>query len=152
MKTTLIIILLFLGFDHIKAQQTNPDYDSTLAKELGADDYGMKSYVFCMLKTGSYTTDDKAFIDSCFSGHLQNIKRLVKEGKLIVAGPLGKNEKTYRGIFIFNVTTIEEAEELIQTDPAIKSNLLAADLYKWYGSAALPVYIETSDKIWKVGF
>ena len=152
MKTALIIVLLFLGFQQTIAQQTNPDYDSTLAKELGADDYGMKSYVFVMLKTGTNTTAEKEFIDSCFSGHLQNIKRLVNEGKLIVAGPLGKNENTYRGIFILNVKTIEEAEELIQTDPAINSNLLAADLYKWYGSAALPVYIETSDKIWKVGF
>jgi len=24
------------------------------------------------------------------------------------------------------------------------------ELYKWYGSAALPEYIEFSDKIWKV--
>ncbi|MBL1122766.1 MAG: hypothetical protein HND39_01345 [Ignavibacteriota bacterium] len=112
----------------------------------------MKGYVFVMLKTGTNTTTDEEFIDSCFSGHLQNIKRLVKEDKLIVAGPLGKNENKYRGIFILDVSTIEEAEELIQTDPAINSKLLAADLYKWYGSAALPVYIETSDKIWKVGF
>lgn len=152
MKTALIIVLLFLGIHQTKAQQTNPDYDSTLAKKLGADDYGMKGYVFVMLKTGTNTTTDKVFIDSCFSGHLQNIKRLVKEDKLIVAGPLGKNENKYRGIFILDVSTIEEAEELIQTDPAINSKLLAADLYKWYGSAALPVYIETSDKIWKVEF
>ena len=152
MKTIMIIVSFFICVQQAFSQQTNPDYDSTLAKELGADDYGMKSYIFCILKTGTNTTDDKAFIDSCFYGHLQNIKRLVKEGKLIIAGPLGKNENSYRGIFIFNAATIEEAEELIQTDPAINSNLLAADLYKWYGSAALPVYIETSDKIWKIGF
>jgi uncharacterized protein YciI len=132
------------------AQTINPDYDSTLAQKLGADDYGMKSYVLAILKTGDNNTTDKSFIDSCFQGHMSNINRLVDEGKLIVAGPLGKNENSYRGIFIFNVRTIEEAEELVQTDPAINSGLLDVDLYKWYGSAALTVYLETSDKIWKL--
>lgn len=152
MKYFLNFIFMSLFIIPTMAQTQNPDYDSSLAKKYGADDYGMKKYFFVILKTGSNTTAEKAFIDSCFAGHLNNIKRLVEEGKLIVAGPLGKNDNSYRGIFILNVATIGEAEQLLQTDPAINSNLLAADLYNWYGSAALPVYIETSDKIWKVGF
>jgi len=152
MKTALIIIIFFLGVHQSIAQKTNPDYDSTLAIQLGADEYGMKNYIFVMLKSGDNKTTDKAFKDSCFTGHMNNINRLVDEGKLIIAGPFGKNDNSFRGIFILDVTTIEEAEELIQTDPAINSNILAADLYEWYGSAALPVYIETSDKIWKIGF
>lgn len=149
MKYLLIIISFFFLVEFTTAQTVNPDYDSTLAKKLGADDYGMKSYVFVILKTGTNTTTDKAFIDSCFSGHMANIISLVNEGKLIVAGPLGKNDNAYRGIFIFNVPTIEEAEDLVQTDPAINSKLLDADLYSWYGSAALPEYLETSLKIGK---
>lgn len=133
-------------------QKTNPVYDSTLAKSLGADDYGMKKYVLVMLKTGSNITTDKAFIDSCFAGHMTNIGRLVETGELIVAGPLGKNDQSYRGIFILNVISIEKAEELLQTDPAISSKLLDAEVYNWYGSAALPAYLPVSDKIWKVGF
>lgn len=133
-------------------QKTNPSYDSTLAEKYGADERGMKSYVLVILKTGSSTTADKAFIDSCFSGHMNNINRLVKSGQLIVAGPLGKNENTYRGIFILNTMTLEEAAELMQTDPAIKEKLLEPILFKWYGSAALPAYLEVSDKIWKKGF
>lgn len=131
------------------SQTLNPDYDSTLAQKLGADDYGMKRYVLAILKTGSNTTTDQAFIDSCFRGHMNNIMRLVEEEKLIIAGPLGKNKNTYRGIFIFNVPTIEEAEQLVLTDPAINSNLLEAELYSWYGSAALPVYLDAALKIGK---
>jgi len=146
----LLITVSFLVFVQIiTAQTVNPDYDSTLTKKFGADDYGMKSYVFVILKTGSNTTTDKAFIDSCFSGHMANIIRLVNEGKLVVAGPLGKNDNTYRGIFILNVSTIEEARELVQTDPAICSKLLDVDLYNWYGSAALPEYLEAAFKIGK---
>lgn len=133
----------------LKAQDINPNYDSTLAKSLGADEYGMKNYVMVILKTGSNKTNDKAFIDSCFEGHLKNIRRLLAENKLIVAGPFGKNENNYRGIFIFNVNSFEEANELLKTDPAVKEKLLSADLYKWYGSAALSTYLNTSDKIWK---
>jgi uncharacterized protein YciI len=144
-----MVISFFVFNQFITAQTVNPDYDSTLAKRLGADDYGMKGYVFVMLKTGGNTTTDKAFIDSCFAGHMANINRLVNEGKLIVAGPLGKNDNAYRGIFILNVTTIDEARELVQTDPAINSKLLDADLYKWYGSAALPEYLDAALKIGK---
>ena len=147
MRYLLLIVSFFVFVQLLSAQTVNPDYDSTLAKKLGADDYGMKSYVFAMLKTGTNTTTDKAFIDSCFSGHMANIVRLVNEGKLIVAGPLGKNDNAYRGIFIFNVVSIEEAEELVQTDPAINSGLLHPGLYNWYGSAALSQYLEAALKV-----
>jgi uncharacterized protein YciI len=128
----------------------NPNYDKILAQKLGADDYGMKSYVLVILKTGTNQTTDKNFINNSFIGHLENINRLVEDGKLIVAGPLKKNDTGYRGIFILNVTTLEEAEKLLQTDPAIKEGLLDAELYNWYGSAALSEYLEFSDKIWKL--
>lgn len=146
----LFVVVSFLVFVQLTfAQTANPEYDSTLAQKLGADDYGMKSYVLAILKTGSNTTTDKAFVDSCFSGHMANIIRLVNEDKLIVAGPLGKNDNTYRGIFILNVKTIEEAQELVQTDPTINSKLLDVDLYKWYGSAALPEYLDSALKVGK---
>lgn len=152
MKLLLTISLLTLFAVSALGQKTNPNYDSTLAKKYGADERGMKSYVLVILKTGSSTITDKAFIDSCFSGHMNNINRLVKSGQLIVAGPLGKNENTYRGIFILNTMTMEEAAELMQTDPAIKEKLLEPILFKWYGSAALPAYLDASDKVWKKGF
>lgn len=129
---------------------TNPNYNKELADKLGGDDYGMKSYFFVILKTGTNTTTDKEFISESFRGHLDNINRLVEEGKLIVAGPLGKNENNYRGIFILNnIKSIEEAVELLQTDPAIKNRLLDYEIFTWYGSAALPEYLPFSDKIWK---
>lgn len=128
---------------------SNPNYDAALASQLGADDYGMKGFVLILLKTGPNQSDDKEFISQSFRGHLDNINRLVEEGKLIVAGPMGRNDKAYRGIFILDVSSLEEAESLLQTDPAIKAGLLEAELYNWYGSAALSTYLEDSDKVWK---
>lgn len=128
----------------------NPKYDAALAEKLGSDDYGMKGYIFVILKSGTNKTTDQAVINEKFGGHMDNINRLVEEKKLVVAGPMGKNDKDYRGIFILsNVTTIEEAKTLLQTDPAIAAGLLDFEVYNWYGSAALSEYLEASDKIWK---
>lgn len=128
----------------------NPNYDQALADKLGGDEFGMKSYFLVILKTGTNTTTDKELISESFRKHLDNINRLVEEGKLIIAGPVGKNENNYRGIFILNnIKSIEEAKEILQTDHAIKNGLLDYEIYTWYGSAALPEYLPFSDKIWK---
>jgi hypothetical protein len=67
----------------------------------------------------------------------------------MVAGPIKKNDKAYRGIFILNVKTTEEANELLAKDPAIKEKLLEAELFQWYGSAALPMYLPYHNKVEK---
>lgn len=152
MKIYLILMICFLSFNPFYAQKPNPNYDADLAKELRADDYGMKYYVFVILKTGDSPPDDLELRQKSFAGHMQNIKRLVEEGILIVAGPFDSNELSYRGIFILDVDSIEKAGELLQTDPAIREGFLDTELIKWYGSAALSEYLEASNKIWKVGF
>lgn len=149
MNGFIMLFLLLTMATGVNAQSDNPKYDQKLAESLGGDDYGMKSYVLVILKTGTNKTTDKKLIDSLFNGHMANIGRLAALNKLVVAGPLKANEKTYRGIFIFNVATIEEANQLLITDPAVKSRLLDAELYQWYGSAALPVYLESHSKIEK---
>ena len=131
------------------AQSTDNEYDKALADSLEADQYGMKIYVLAILKTGETKIDDKEKVNELFKGHKDNINKLVEENKLIVAGPMVENEKNYRGIFILDVKTIDEAKELVKTDPAISSGILAVDFYNWYGSAALPVYLETAKKITK---
>ena len=147
MKRIIVVALLSVFSYQGRAQTDNPKYDKALADSLGGDDYGMKSYVLVILKTGANKIDTKETVDSLFRGHMANIGRLAAAGKLIVAGPLKRNERSYRGIFIFNVKTIEEANVLLSTDPAIKEKLLDAELFQWYGSAALPEYLKSHEKI-----
>lgn len=128
-------------------------YDEKLAEKLGSDEYGMKSYFYVVLKTGENKNQDKDSINTAFKGHMDNINRLVKEEKLIVAGPFGKNTDQYRGLFILNnVKSEEEAKAILETDPAIKAGYLTYSLYTWYGSAALPMYLPYSEKITKSKF
>ncbi|MES2747804.1 MAG: YciI family protein [Bacteroidota bacterium] len=135
MKTKYLLIAAFFALNTVYSQEVK--YDENLAKSLNADHRGMKNYVFCLLTTGSNTTATDQEKADLFKGHMDNIMRLAKEGKLATAGPFGKNDRNYRGIFIFNVTTIEEAKALVESDPAVKANLLEAELTLWYASAAL---------------
>jgi len=125
-------------------------FDPELAKRLGADERGMKMYVLCILKTGAKDAEIKGDErKKIFEGHFANIGRLADDGKLAVAGPFGKNDKSYRGLYIFNVATIEEAEKLVMLDPAVKAGVFVPDLTLWYGSAAMMVVNETHKRIEK---
>ncbi len=119
-----------------KIEIKEPVFDSSLAKKLGADDYGMKKYVMAFLREGENKNLDSVESANLQVAHLKNIIRLANEGKLIVAGPF-LDDQPVRGIFIFNVSSIEEAKKLTETDPAIRAGVLEMDLRPWYGSAAL---------------
>lgn len=145
-KLLLLIVLLTIGLDAF-SQTDNPKYDKALAEKLGADAYGMKSYMMVILKTGPNKIEDKAKLNELFKGHMNNINKLSSEGKLVVAGPFGKNDKDYRGIFIFNAKTAEQAIALLKDDPAIQEKLLEAEIIPWYGSAALGEYLKVHETI-----
>ena len=134
-----IAVFPLLLFSHFGiAQQTpNKDYDSTLAKKLGGDQIGMRMYVLAILKSGTATGLTQQQRDSIFAGHMKNINRLANEGKLLTAGPLEKNSQNYRGIYVFNVSTLEEGKQLVATDPAVQAKALDFDLFLWYGTAAM---------------
>jgi len=62
--------------------------------------------------------------------HLANINRLAEMKKLIAAGPFG-DDGNLRGIFVFRVASLQEAQELCATDPMIKIGRLAVELHPW---------------------
>lgn len=125
-------------------------FDAKLAERLGADERGMKTYVLCILKTGpNDATVQGEERKKIFAGHFANISRLAEEGKLAVAGPFGKNDRSYRGLYIFNVPTVEEAEKLVMLDPAVEAGVFVPELTPWYGSAAMMLVNETHRKIEK---
>ena len=137
--------------DEIKQQESNGEiaFDSLLAQKYGADTYGMKSYVMAFLKRGPNRSTDSLEVAQLQKAHLENIMRLANEGKLIIAGPF-LDDGDIRGIYIFDVKTIEEAQKLTETDPAIQNGSLIMELHPWYGSAALMAISEIHKQIEKV--
>ena len=157
MKETLLILTLLATIwscDSTKKAETPvaeviTGYDSLMASELGADPYGMRKYVIAFLKAGPERSQSKAEADSIQRAHLDNIKAMAKDGKLVLAGPFMDNSEI-RGIYIFAVESIEEAEKLTKTDPAILCGRLEMDLRPWYGSAGLMKINEIHRQISKI--
>jgi len=142
-------LILFSSFTNAQ----DKGFDQKLADSLGADQYGMKTYYLVILKKGKAEITDKVKKSELMKGHMENIGKLAKAGKLIVAGPMQeKNERDYSGIFILDAKTKEEAESLVLTDPSVKSGIFDVEIYKWYGSAALPLYLKSHDKVTKTKF
>lgn len=119
-------------------KSTDTAYDAELARALGADDYGMRSYVFVTLKTGPKDAEitDATERGALFEGHFANMGRLAEEGKLVLAGPF-MEAAPKRGLYIFDVPEITDAQALVETDPAVAAGIFIAEYDKYYGSAAL---------------
>lgn len=98
----------------------------------GDTTYTMRRYIMVFLMRGDRaTTYSKEELEKIQAGHMGNINRLAAEGKILVAGPFG-DDTDFRGIFIMDCETIEEAEELVGTDPAVKAGRLRAEYHPWW--------------------
>jgi uncharacterized protein YciI len=123
-------------------------YDAELAKSLGADKNGMRSYVLVLLKTGPNKIAPGEERTKMFQGHFANITRLANEKKLAVAGPLDQ-VNGMRGMFVFAVNSIEEAKALVATDPVIIQGEMVAEYHTFFSSAALMAVGDIHNKIQK---
>ena len=128
-----------------------PIFDSIKAQQYGADEYGMKKYVIAFLKKGPNRDLDSADAYNLQKAHMDNISKMATAGQLVLAGPFMTNSDL-RGIYIFNVETVEEARALTETDPAIKAGSLTMELLPWYGSAALMGVNEEHTRVAKTLF
>jgi len=126
----------------------NAAYDAELARSLGADDNGMKSYVLVILKTGPNKVADGPERDEMFRGHFANMNRLSAAGKLALAGPFDGVDG-WRGLFVFAVADIAEAQALVATDPVVVKGEMVAEYHAYYGSAALMLVRDAHARIAK---
>jgi uncharacterized protein YciI len=67
-------------------------------------------------------------VKKIMDGHMANINRLAKEGKLISAGPFDGGG----GIFIFKSNSIEQVREWLQTDPGVQANRWNVEVLPYY--------------------
>ncbi len=119
--TRLIILISIANSGTLLGQVNTPNAE-----------YEMKQYYFVLLTKGPHRNQDTSEVKRIQAGHLANIDRLHKEGKIDLAGPF-LDDTDWRGIFIFNVATEQEVKDLLQTDPAIASGRLSYIIHPWYG-------------------
>lgn len=146
-----IVFLPLQSNSQTKENDNTPAFDSTLAKQLNADDYGMRKYVMAFLRKGPNRSKDSTTAAQLQAAHMKNIQRMADEGMLSLAGPF-LDGSDLRGIYVFNVETVEEAKKLTETDPLIQSGGLVMELHPWYGSAGLMQLNQLHEKISRVKF
>lgn len=120
------LVSILLVINSFAQAETKPGKEKSAADKI-------EKYWFVLLKTGPKQDYDSVEKKKIFDGHMANIVRLYNEGIIKVAGPFGKNDLTWRGLFIFDCKTKEEAEKIAATDPAIAAGIFVVDIVPWYG-------------------
>jgi uncharacterized protein YciI len=136
MRYLLTICLFALSFSTLAQTSRNEKHKKTFkmaADKPGKDSITLKEYYFVMLVKGPDRDKikDTAIINKLQAGHMANMSRLADEGKLLVAGPFG-DDSNWRGIFILDCETQEEAEKLLASDPMIKAGRLGYEIHPWW--------------------
>jgi uncharacterized protein YciI len=91
-------------------------------------------YLFLLKKGPTWTPDTTPDVMELQEAHLANLKRLGDMGKLVINGPLLDSFATsgeIRGVGVLKAKSLEEAQELISTDPMVKVGRLIFELHAW---------------------
>jgi uncharacterized protein YciI len=99
-------------------------------------------FVGLIYKGEHWSPESTPKLEKLQEAHLANIQRLVAAGHMVMAGPFTDGDDL-RGLFFYNVGTIEEAEKLVNTDPAVKAGRLRVELHPWWGPKALAGLLAT---------
>ncbi|HEX9425029.1 MAG TPA: YciI family protein [Pyrinomonadaceae bacterium] len=88
------------------------------------------TYLALLTRGAKWTPEKTPATEELQKAHMANIIRLAGMKKLVVAGPFGDNGQL-RGIFVFKVSSLDEARTLTETDPAVQAGRLALDIHPW---------------------
>lgn len=129
MKSILLLVFIIAAFPAL-SQEEKREFE---VKE-GDTTFIMKKYFLCIYLRGDQATEySKEELEEIQKGHLANINKYAEEGKINIAGPFGDDTEK-RGILIFDVNTLEEAEKILAEDPAVKAGRLKYELHPWWGA------------------
>jgi uncharacterized protein YciI len=102
---------------------------------------GMHRYFLALLRRGPTWSPQKTPESVRLSeGHMANIHAMAAAGKLVVAGPFDTPDVDTRalaGIFIFDVPTLEEAQGLVDGDPAVRAGRFTVEILPWWSTEGL---------------
>ncbi|GAB4416824.1 MAG: hypothetical protein Kow002_02880 [Anaerolineales bacterium] len=110
------------------------EYNEKEAREF-AESMSMDIYHVFLLKKGpTWSPESTPEIAALQEEHLANLRRLTEMGKLVLNGPLLDSFSTsgeIRGIGVLKTDTLQEAQELISTDPMVEIGRLVFELHAW---------------------
>jgi len=110
------------------------EYDDKKAWQ-DAEEMGMTiNYVFLVKKGPKWSPESTPEISALQEAHLANYRRLAEMGKLAITGPFLDAfavSGEIRGMGVLKASSLEEAQELVSTDPMVKVGRLVFELHTW---------------------
>ncbi len=100
---------------------------------LGQDVESLKQYIYVLRPverlhdSAAWTEQDNAAV----SAHFQRLQEATASGKVILAGKTDEPDDTTFGIVIFEATNDAEAQEFMDSDPAIVGGVMSAELHPY---------------------
>jgi uncharacterized protein len=97
----------------------------------------MTVYYLRLLKKGPlWTAEETPELQRLQDAHIAYGRQLVEAGTLVLNGPL-LDEVDLRGVGIFRVGSLAEAQTLSDTDPAVQAGRLVSEIHPWMVSKAI---------------
>jgi uncharacterized protein YciI len=140
MKITLLSLVLLFALSCKDKKELKPETNATGKSsvynfETDSTVYSdeMKRFWLVLLKKGPNRNQDSVSRAKIQSAHLANITRLAKEGKIVMAGPIGV-ENDLQGIFLMNCNDSTEVAKFVNTDTAVLTGRLVMEYYPWWSA------------------
>jgi len=107
--------------------------------DIGPGGFEMTTYYVGFLYRGpKWTAEQTPETEALQKAHMANIQKMAEAGKLLVAGPF-TDGGDLRGLYVFRVGTMEEAQQLAATDPAVKAGRLRLEFHPWFAAKNIKV-------------
>jgi uncharacterized protein YciI len=135
----LVLLVLFFSGSLVAAGAVPSPPPEPKATPVEVGGYEMTTYYVGFLYRGpKWTPEVTPETTRIQEAHMANIRRMAEAGKLLVAGPFA-DDGTLQGMYVFQVGSMEEAEKLVQTDPAVQSGRLRFELHPWFAAKNIVV-------------
>lgn len=100
----------------------------------GDTTYVMKRYYMgFLMRVADKPKLDSSKVAEIQQAHLDYMSKNAESGALLIAGPFG-GDGDMRGVVIYDVGTKEEADSIINNDPAVKAGRLAIEVKPWWAA------------------
>ena len=129
MKQVLLALLLIAAGDAF-SQSHVYNIDSLQKEQKAFEKYGLHQYWLVLIRPGEtdFTDDIKKKV---MESHFANMKVLSEKGVLKLAGPMGKNDLGWSGIFVFDCL-YNDLDHYLSGDEAINSGYFKVEYAPWY--------------------